>query len=353
MYKAAASRLVSIKNLCFVLVALLIGVGLLHLGTAFGAQLPTRGIQLSSATAGAINTTYRVQFDIPNPETLGSIRLQLCAESPLIGQPCTLPAGMDISAATLTSQVPATNLSILSVSGSDIILTRPPAAVGTFQLTLTFGGIKNPTSAGAYFGRLQTYATADATGGSTDYGGLAFSITQDVSVTATVPPYLYFCVGISVTGVNCATATGDYIDFGTFSPAVASVAQTQMVAGTNADTGYFIQVDGNTLTSGTNVIDNLAAPDVSRPGVSQFGINLVANSDPQVGQAPAGAGAGHPTAGYNIANSYKFIPGDTVALTPLPDEARRYTTSYIANVAKDQEPGIYVTTLTYVATAGF
>jgi hypothetical protein len=352
MYKAAASRLVSIKNLCFVLVALLIGVGLLHLGTAYGAQLPTRSIQVSSASPGA-TATYKVGFDIPNPETLGSIRLQICAESPLIGQPCSLPTGMVISTATLTAQTPAAGFNILSISGTDIILTRPPAAIGAVTLTFTFGGIKNATSAGAYFGRLQTYATADATGSGTDYGGLAFSITQDVSVTATVPPYLYFCVGISVTGVNCATATGDYIDFGTFSPAVASVAQTQMVAGTNADTGYFIQVDGNTLTSGTNVIDNLVSPDVSRPGVSQFGINLVANSDPQVGQAPAGLGVGNPAAGYGTPNSYKFIPGDTVALTPLPDEARRYTTSYIANVAKNQAPGIYVTTLTYVATAGF
>jgi hypothetical protein len=260
---------------------------------------------------------------------------------------------MDISAATLTSQTPASGFSILSISGTDIILGRAPAAIGTVQLTFTFGGIKNPSSPGAYFGRVQTYATADGTGSSTDYGGLAFSISNDVSITTTVPPYLYFCVGISVSGVNCATATGDYIDFGTFSPAVASVAQTQMVAGTNADTGYFIQVDGTTLTSGTNVIPNLVLPDVSRPGVSQFGMNLVANSDPQVGQGPAGLGAGHPTAGYNTANSYKFVNGDTVALTPLPDEARRYTSSYVVNVAKDQTPGIYVTTLTYVATAGF
>jgi hypothetical protein len=260
---------------------------------------------------------------------------------------------MDISAANMSSQTPAIGFGVLSISGTDIILDRTASAVGPMQLTFEFGNIKNPTSSGSYFGRVQTYASTDGTGGSNDYGGLAFDINSDVSITTTVPPYLYFCLGISVTGVNCATATGDYIDFGTFSPAVASVAQTQMVAGTNADTGYFIQVNGNTLTSGTNVIPNLVAADVSRPGTSQFGMNLVANSDPQVGQAPGGAGTGQPTNGYKVANSYKFVNGDTVALVNQPDEARRYTTSYVTNVNKNQAPGIYVTTLTYVATAGF
>jgi len=352
MYKTAAHRLISLPSLSVALVALLLVAGLLHFKTAYGDQLTTRSVQLSTATAGATGT-YQFSFAIPNAETLGSIRIQLCAESPLIGQPCSLPTGMDISAATLTSQTPASGFSILGISGTDIILTRPPAAIGTGQLTFPFGSIKNPSSNGAYFGRLQTYATADGTGSSTDYGGLAFDINQDVSITTTVPPYLYFCLGISVTGVNCATATGDYIDFGNFSSAVASVAQTQMVAGTNADTGYFIQVNGNTLTSGTNVIPNLVAQDVSRPGVSQFGMNLVANTDPQVGQAPGGTGTGQPANGYKTANSYKFVSGDTVALVNQPDEARRYTTSYITNVDKNQAPGIYVTTLTYVATAGF
>jgi hypothetical protein len=102
-----------------------------------------------------------------------------------------------------------------------------------------------------------------------------------------------------------------------------------------------------------NVIPPLTTTDVSRPGVSQFGMNLVANSDPQVGQAPFGLGSGAPTAGYASPNLFKFVPGDTVASVPLPDEARKYTSSYIANVAKGQAAGVYVTTLTYIATGGF
>jgi hypothetical protein len=352
MSTASARRLVTSRSLSAFTIALLIIAGLLHLSTAYGVQLPSRGIQLSSAAAGATDK-YRLFFTIPQFETLGSVRLQFCAESPLIGQPCSLPAGMDISGATLSSQTTGAGFSLGTVSGTDIILTRTAAPSGLGPFTFELSGIKNPSAAGSYFGRIQTYPTIDGTNTSNDYGGLAFTISSVVNISAVVPPYLYFCAAIAVTGTDCTTATGDYIDFGDFTSTVASVAQSQMVAGTNADTGYFIAMNGNTLTSGNNIIPALTVPDVSRPGVSQFGMNLVANNDPQVGQAPGGNGHGQPSAGYNSANSYKFNSGDTVASVGAPDEARKYTASYLTNVAKGQAPGIYVTTLTYVATAAF
>lgn len=353
MSNVVAHKLVSLQGLSTLIVALLTIAGLLHLGTAYGAQLPARSLELSSASVGATDN-YQLSFTIPNAETLGSIRLQFCSQSPVVGAPCTLPVGMNLTNAVIVSQSPGAGFSVLSVSGTEILLTRPAAAIaGGTALSFRISGIINPSSSGSYFGRVQTYASIDASGSSTDYGGLAFNINTGIRISANVPPYLYFCVGISVTGVDCLTASGDYINFGIFNPAVASVAQTQMVAGTNADTGYFIAVNGNTLTSGTNIIPGLAIPDVSRSGVSQFGINLVANSDPQVGQAPSGPGTGHPVNGYQTANLYKFVNGDTVAVASQPDEARRYTTSYVTNVAKNQAPGIYATTLTYIGTGGF
>src|SRR5206468_99269 len=101
-----------------------------------------------------------------------------------------------------------------------------------------------------------------------------------------------------------------------FTAATPSVAQTQMVAASNADTGYTISVNGTTLTSGTNIIPALAVPDVSRPGVSQFGLNIVANTNPTVGANPSGAGTGVAASGYNQPNFYKFVSGDIVAGVP-------------------------------------
>ena len=348
-----ARKLVSTPRLAIALAALLLGVGLLRVMTVSAAQLPTRSVELQNGTPSA-TTAYTVGFDIPGNETLGSVSLQFCAESPLIGQPCTLPTGMDISAAVLSSQTGPNDFSISATNATTIVLSRPsPSSYGPATLSFTLSGITNPSSAGAYFGRVLTYPTLNASGGYNDYGGLAFAITEAVNISTVVPPYLYFCVAVSISGADCATATGDQIDFGEFSTAVASVAQTQMVAESNADTGYFIVTSGNTLTSGVNTIPALNVGDVSRPGVSQFGLNLVANSDPQVGQNPFGSGVGAPAAGYGTPNIYKFVPGDTVVSVPQPDAEREYTTSYVVNTAKGQAAGVYVTTLTYIATGGF
>lgn len=352
MSQATVRKLVTIRSISLLLVASLLVVGLLHISQTFGAQLPTRSIKLDQATAGTTDT-YRLTFTIPSAETLGSIQFQFCSESPLIGQPCTLPTGMDITGAVLNAQTGVTDFTIQSTAGNAIVLTRIPSSVGAGPVSYTFTGIVDPSNAGSYFARILTFATANATGAYTDYGGLAFSVANNIQITATVPPYLYFCAGVSISGVDCSTATGDYINFGDFSAAIASVAQSQLVAGTNGNTGYSISVNGTTLTSGNNIITPMISQDVSRPGVSQFGINLRANVDPQVGQDPQGLGVGQATVGYDTPNKYKFTSADVVALAPAPDEARKYTVSYITNVDKNQAAGTYVSTLTYIATAGF
>jgi len=262
---------------------------------------------------------------------------------------------MNVTTAVLSQQSGATGFSVSPLGNANtLILARTitsSATAGNLSYTLTT--ITNPSDSGTVYARIQTFTSIDATGAATDYGGLALAINEDVSISATVPPYLYFCLGISITGVDCSTTTGFYLNYGEFSPSIASVASTQMVAGTNGPTGYFITMNGTTLTSGNDIIPALATADVSRPGTSQFGVNLRANNDPTIGQEPAGDGVGQPSVGYNVTNQYKFVSGDTVATASAPDLPRKYTTSYIANIAKGQVPGVYVSTITYVTTAGF
>lgn len=323
------------------------------MGRSYGDSLPNRSLTLDKGTVSA-SDTYRLDFSLPQSQTLGSIKLQFCQEGPLPGTPCTIPAGFDASGVGLNSQGGETGFTVSPLSNANtIILTRPPAATIAPTVSYEFTAITNPSVSGTFYARLETFVTTDATGPDTDNGGLAIDVLDAVSVSATVPPYLYFCLGISITGTDCATATGDQVNFGDFTDVVASTAQTEMVAGTNGPTGYGITANGTTLTSGINTIPALAVPDVSRPGTSQFGINLVANTDPTVGANPNGGGTGQPTVGYNTPNLYKFVPGDIVASNPVPDYPVKYTTSYIANINKNQAPGIYVSTLTYVATAGF
>ena len=336
-------------------IALLITVGLFYFTRAYGVDFPLRSLQLGSALASA-TTDYRLSFQLAGSEVLGSIKLQLCSNSPLLADSCTAPAGFDISSAALTSQSGETGFTILA-SGTDantIVLTRFPAnTTSSGVLTYTFSGVVNPASNGTFFARVQTFASSDASGADTEEGGMAMSVTTPIQISTYVPPYLLFCLGVTITAFDCSTASGNYVNFGNLSDTSTASGTTQMLTATNAGNGFSITVNGTTMISGTNAITGMSAADVSRPGTSQFGMNLVANTTPSVGVNPQGGGGAAPAAGYGVSNFYKFIPGDIVASYNNSDLYKKFTTSYIVNIPKGQAVGVYVSTLTYICTASF
>jgi len=238
-------------------------------------------------------------------------------------------------------------------TSNHLILSRIPSTAPPGAASYTFQQVTNPSSPGSYFVRLQTFASTDASGSSIYEGGGVFATTNSISITATVPPYLTFCTGITIQNFNCANATGDYIDFGELSSKRTSKGTSQMLAATNAQSGYDLTIEGTTMTSGSHEISALASPDVSRPGTSQFGMNLTVNSTPAVGAPPSGPGTAFPVANYSVADTYRLINGETLATINAPDDVRVFTASYIANVPPSQAPGIYVTTITYICLANF
>ncbi len=303
-----------------------------------------------SATAEYLFSFY------PNVSSnIGSIEFQFCSNDPLPGTPCTPPAGFDASAANLIDQTGSTGFSISNISTSNrIVISRTPTfTLAGNQVTYHFNNIVNPSSSGAYYVRLQAFATTNATGPASDYGGIAFNITNLLTVTATVPPFLTFCTGVTITGLNCANANGNYINFGELSSKSTKSGSSQMLAATNAQDGYNVTVLGSTLVSGTNSINPLAANDVSRPGTSQFGMNLSSNSAPAVGSNPIGPGVSGVVNGYNQSNFYRFNSGETIITYPKPNDVQQYTASYIVNVPNNQAAGVYVSTLTYICLATF
>ena len=338
-----------------VIVPLLI-VGLFYFlfSSAYGALLPQRSLLLSNdETSASVN--YQLGFNLPASETLGSIKLQICANDPLFVDPCVAPAGFNIAAATLSAQSGETGFAILpsGTNANTVVLTRAPSATAATSVVYTFGNVVNPSSEGSYYGRLQTFASSDASGAENDHGGLSFSINSPVQISTTVPPYLLFCAGVTISGYDCTTASGSYVNFGNLTSAATSSADTQMITATNAANGFTMRVYGTTMTSGNNVINAMAVPDVSRPGVSQFGLNLVANATPQVGQDPQGAGSAAPTIGYNQPDWFKFGSGDAILSAPTADDYKKLTASYILNIPTGQPVGVYATTLTYVCLANF
>jgi hypothetical protein len=181
---------------------------------------------------------------------------------------------------------------------------------------------------------------------------MALYFLGSLSVNAEVPPFLIFCIGESIIGLDCNTATEPFSDVGILGPLVTGAAQSQLLVATNATGGYTMWVLGGTVASGNNTLPEMAGGS-SQKGVSQFGINLRANTDPIVGQDIAGPGVATIQPGYNAQNQFRYQSGDTLATTAAPDDFRKYTVSYIINVADTQPGGVYSTTLTYVALANF
>ena len=315
--------------------------------------IKSRSIQLLNNVAST-TTTYKISFTITTPDTIGSLDVLFCSNSPISDDTCDVPLGLDVSSAVLSSQTGITDFASFAVSSNELLLSRTASTITPpLPVTLTFDSVVNPSAAGPYYVRLAAYSSTDASGPMVDFGGLAFVIVNLLEINSYVPPYLTFCSGLTISAYNCTTASGNYINFGDLSASHSSQAASQLLIATNAGNGYVIQVYGTTMTSGNNIIPAINSPSGSQPGTSQFGINLAANSVPTIGANPDGPGSGLPTAGYSQSNKFQFVSNDVVANASNTENYRRYTVSYLVNVNKAQPPGIYVSTVTYVAAGSF
>jgi hypothetical protein len=320
----------------------------------YATGLSNRSLQIGTSQPSA-TTTYTFQFDITDPSVLGSIELEFCSNSPIPGDACNPPAGLDVSSAVLSNQTGETAFPIApGATANYLVLTRPPAVPTPQVASYQLDGVVNPsTPETTNYVRVQTFVTDDASGPSSEDGGIAYAITQNFSISAFVPPFLQFCVGISITGTDCLTATGSFIDFGILTEFSASLATSQMVGATNGYGGLAVAVIGTTMTSGINAIPALNTRSVSVPGTSQFGLNLRANTNPSVGTNPSGPGTTVPNTDYNVVNQFTFRDGDIIANSSLSTNYTKLTASYLVNISSAQAAGVYTSTLTYVATASF
>lgn len=347
MYKLRLRR----PWLALVAIAILTIVALAD--TAQALQLTDRSLGVSSAVPSA-TATHTFQFTYASASSTGSIAFEYC-DSPVFDYPCNAPAGLDVTAASISSQSGNTGFSVdaINTTANRLVLTRPAAVAAIVSSQYEIANITNPSTAGqAIYVRLTTYASADGSGSFTDNGAVAFATVSPFSVGANVPPFLQICVAITV-APDCSTTSGDRINLGTLSSNNVKAGTSQFTVGTNSISGYTVYAQGTTMTSGNNAIAALSSPTPSFPGNNQFGINLRNNSIPNVGSDPFGSGSGTPTANYNTPNLYKYTSGEAVAQSTLPSDYNRMTVSYIVNVKSSQPPGVYASTFTYLATATF
>jgi len=313
-----------------------------------------RSLLVDSAAPGA-TTTYTVSMEYATQTNIGSLDMLFCID-PIPYEPCVPPTGLDVSHAVLSSQTGETGYSITTRTANHLVLSRTPTMVqGDVQSSYVLTGIVNPTYTVHSFSiRLSNYASQNATGPVVDLGSVITQINDSIVLQAQVPPMLIFCLAKEVSE-NCDSADGgNYEDVGTLSPSQTLTAQSQMAVGTNASGGFAITINGETMSSGLSVINALSSPTASIKGSDQFGVNLVANSSPDIGNNPDGDSTNAiAAANYSQPNKYMFHDGDVIASSPNVSLIRRFTVSYIVNANQNLRAGVYTTTLTYICSGRF
>lgn len=339
------------------------------------AQITNRALTLvAGATDGGSKAGgtvgHNFSFTLPTTGNVGSILFQYCT---LAGTACVTPTGLSTTSATLTAQTGATGFSMNNTTNGSPYITRTAASItGPLSVTYNFGNVVNTTDNNkTFYVRISTFTSTNTTGTAVDAGVVAASTAEPIVISGQMPESLVFCTGATVgltSGVpDCGTATSGVIAFNQlFSPTDTATTTSQMAASTNAGSGYSITVNGLTLTSGANTIAAMAASTTGVHGVSQFGLNLrantVATSTAPVGTevAPSANGTnyrGEALGGYATIDNFKFVTGNPVADSANGGaggtDAQIFTVSYIANVPGSQPAGTYSSTLTYICTPTF
>lgn len=318
---------------------------------AGAAALTNRSVTLSDSKQSAV-TSNHFKFTIPSYSNIGSIEFEYCDNTPFPNMPCTAPTGLSVQNAVLSSQTGETGFVLDAPTVNELVLSRPSSAGTPIPVSYTFDNIINPSEPNLpVYVRISTFASGDATGPSNDTGAVVFSTSRNITVSGYVPPYLIFCVGVTVE-TNCSSSSGDLLNFGELSTTQTRALTSQYSGSTNDPGGYTTTLSGVTMTSGNNIIPAMTAQDVSRAGAGQFGMNLRANSSPGVGSDPSGPGSSVPVAAFSMPNRYIFQNG-IISGSSTATDYKKFTASYIVNVANGQRPGVYSTTLTYIATAAF
>jgi hypothetical protein len=334
-------------------VVLTLVLALIPTNKVYGAELLQKTLEIGTSLASS-NTFHDYSFSLPASSNIGSIAFEYCSNSPITTVACIPPAGINVSGFVIDSQSGVTGFSAsVATVAHRAVITRPVAVSGPANANYRFSNITNPSSANqTVFVRITLYSSLDGTGTPVDRGSVAFAIVEGIGIGGFVPPSLTFCVGVTVS-LDCTTTSGSLIDFGELSATQPVTSTSQYSGYTNDATGFIVYVNGQTMTSGNIIIQQMAATLSSQSGTAQFGINLQSNSSPSVGGNVQGAGSSISTANYSSTNQFRFQTGEAISSTNLPTNPNRFTVSYIVNVPEDQKPGHYSTTLQYTAVASF
>ncbi len=371
--------------------------------------ITAREIKMSSSASGAStagqDVTYDTSFVVPSAGNIGGLVIDFCANSPIIGDTCTVPTGFNTNDATLAianqTGIADWIIDVADSTATQITLTRTAANV-TAATTVSFDlgaagaadGITNPTNSNTtFYARILTFTTS---AGALSYtstapgaepplahaGGVAMSTASQITVTSKVQERLTFCVYTSAANfADCTAVSGTAVALGDTNGVLSDAGpfvdkNAKYNVSTNASNNVTIRAKGATLTSGSFTINGMGATaNSSTSGTEEFGFctyrdtgggatgltsaapyndGACSATTQSAGTAtPGGAGAALfafdvTTAGNNLSATF----GNTIA-TKAPGAQSTGVLVFIGNIATTTEPGIYTATMTFIATGNY
>ena len=336
---------------------------------AYGA-LSNRSIELSSTVNGANNSAYKVGFTTTtNNQVIGSVVIEFCANSPILGDACSIPTGFNTNYTTttlgsVTGNITGLTIDTVNSTSNKIVLKRTAAAVANGAVSLTLGngttnGITNPANDNTpFYARIITFTSTNGSGNestqSLDAGGVALSTASQLNVTAKVQETLTFCVHTLAT----CTDGGTSVTLGDINGVLASTSTTYTATAnydvaSNAFGGVSVRVKGDTLRSGSFSIDPTGSNctvDTVATSVEQFGLRLGTLGTGQTATAPYNCAVG--SHGFDIAN-VNTLYGQEIGKTAGATDISTSQIEFAAKSAGTTEAGVYTTALTLVATATY
>lgn len=119
--------------------------------------------------------------------------------------------------------------------------------------------------------------------------------------------------------------------------------------------GYIVQVVGSPPSYSGHTLAAPSSPTTSVAGQEQFGLNVVANSSPNVGTNPVQVPSsqisfGVVAANYNQANHFMYQSEDTIARSDSASGQTDYTISMIINISNGTPAGRYNSDFSVIVT---
>ena len=353
------------------------------------AQITSRSVALSSASANADNVTYQVKFS--SVAAAGAFVVDFCSESPLIGSACTTPSGFSASAAT-SSTVGFTDVSALDAN--TLVVTGTVGAAT--PITVDLDGIDNPTNDGTIYARIITYSAdveqaddylstdlngTDNDGVPIDDGGVAIPITDTTSVSGAVMETLQFCSASVAITANCANAGANAPvlrlgqDVGgevALQPGVISEGNIYTQISTNASSGAVVSLKSGTPCGGLMRVGaagcDIAAAQSTAVTLNSatFGMKILAGTDPSDnGVVPSGALQIHSGSIYDGTSFlFNYVSGNASGVTStygdaildtnsLPANNKAMTLKFGASANSTTPAGNYANDISLIATGTF